>query len=393
MPTENISDGTASVTKSGVKLTDAQRLDWLRLIRSENVGPRTFRSLLNHFGGAGAALNALPDLARRGGANRAIKVFPAADAQREIDEAQRRGVTFVALGEAEYPHRLSAIDDPPPLLAVRGNCADPGRTNGGDCRIAQRIRCRNKIRRTDGARTWRRRICHRVGSCPRHRCGRASRQRRQRHRRRARRRPRSYLSGRTCALLDAILARGAAISEMPLDWEPRARDFPRRNRLISGLALGVVIVEAAQRSGSLITARLALEQGREVFAVPGSPLDPRAEGTNNLIKQGATCTTSAADVIAVLQPILGQSVTAPMAEPESFVSADTRDRCGRSHADCQFAGADAGFDRRPDPAVGRIASCRSHNTAGTRPCRAAGTSARRPSRAPVRKIRLCDVNY
>ena len=103
---------------------------------------------------------------------------------------------------------------------------------------------------------------------------------------------------------------------MPLGWEPRARDFPRRNRLISGLAVGVVIVEAAKRSGSLITARLALEQGREVFAVPGSPLDPRAEGTNGLLKQGATLVTQAADVITVLRPILGHPIALPATEPE-----------------------------------------------------------------------------
>jgi DNA processing protein len=310
------------VINSGVKLSDAQRLDWLRLIRSENVGPRTFRSLLNHFGGAGAALNALPDLARRGGANRAIKVFPAADAQREFNDAQRRGIKFVALGEAEYPHRLSAIDDPPPLLAVRGHCAtlaEPmvaivGSRNASAVGIKFAERMARELgdagfaivsglaRGIDAA-------AHRA----------------------------SIESGTVAvlagghdhvyppehgALLDAILTSGTAVSEMPLDWEPRGRDFPRRNRLISGLALGVVIVEAAQRSGSLITARLALEQGREVFAVPGSPLDPRAEGTNNLLKQGATCTTSAADVIAVLQPILGQVVIAPMAEPEPFVSAN-----------------------------------------------------------------------
>jgi len=117
-------------------------------------------------------------------------------------------------------------------------------------------------------------------------------------------------------LLELILTEGAAVSEMPLTWEPRARDFPRRNRLISGLALGVVIVEAARRSGSLITARMAGEQGREVFAVPGSPLDPRAEGTNGLIKQGATLVTEAADVIAVLEPILGRGFEiAPAQEP------------------------------------------------------------------------------
>src|SRR5262249_35423835 len=109
-------------------------------------------------------------------------------------------------------------------------------------------------------------------------------------------------------LLEQILPNGAAISEMPLGWEPRGRDFPRRNRLISGLALGVIIVEAARRSGSLITARMALEQGREVFAVPGSPLDPRAEGTNSLLKQGATLITEAADVLAVIGPILGRTI-------------------------------------------------------------------------------------
>jgi DNA processing protein len=116
-------------------------------------------------------------------------------------------------------------------------------------------------------------------------------------------------------LLESILAEGAALSEMPLGWEPRARDFPRRNRLISGLALGLVVVEAARRSGSLITVRFALEQGREVFAVPGSPLDPRAEGTNGLLKQGATLVTEAGDVIAVLEPILGRKIEPPAEEP------------------------------------------------------------------------------
>jgi DNA processing protein len=103
---------------------------------------------------------------------------------------------------------------------------------------------------------------------------------------------------------------------MPLGWEPRGRDFPRRNRLISGLAIGVVIVEAARRSGSLITARMAAEQGREVFAVPGSPLDPRAEGTNGLLKQGAALVTEAADVLSVIRPILGQRIAQPAEEPD-----------------------------------------------------------------------------
>jgi DNA processing protein len=133
------------------------------------------------------------------------------------------------------------------------------------------------------------------------------------------------------SLLEAILPAGVALTEMPLGWEPRARDFPRRNRLISGLALGVVIVEAAKRSGSLITARLALEQGREVFAVPGSPLDPRAEGTNGLIKQGATPVTEAADIISVLQPIMGQPLPLPspdgeFAEPEPATEPEANER-------------------------------------------------------------------
>jgi DNA processing protein len=122
-------------------------------------------------------------------------------------------------------------------------------------------------------------------------------------------------------MLATILEDGAAITEMPFGWEPRARDFPRRNRLISGLALGVVIVEAARRSGSLITARLALEQGREVFAVPGSPLDPRAEGTNGLLKQGATLVTEASDVVNVLRPIMGRPIDYPAEEPDMSAAA------------------------------------------------------------------------
>ena len=110
-------------------------------------------------------------------------------------------------------------------------------------------------------------------------------------------------------LLDEIVETGAVVSEMPLAWEPRGRDFPRRNRLVSGLALGTIVVEAARRSGSLITARFASEQGREVFAVPGSPLDPRAEGTNDLLREGATLCTRIEDVVTALRPLSGRSTT------------------------------------------------------------------------------------
>ena len=129
-------------------------------------------------------------------------------------------------------------------------------------------------------------------------------------------------------LLEKVVVKGAAISEMPLTWEPRAHDFPRRNRIISGLSLGVVVVEAARRSGSLITARLAGEQGREVFAVPGSPLDPRSEGTNGLLKQGATPVTEAADVIAAIEPILGRPIELPAAQepPQATIHSSNAER-------------------------------------------------------------------
>jgi DNA processing protein len=297
-----------------IHLTDDQRLDWLRLFRSQNIGPRTFRALVNHFGGARAALEALPGLARRGGGGAAPQICSRQDAEREIEAAEKLGVTFVAIGESGYPHRLQMIDDAPPLVAVRGHLAaltmpavavvGSRNASAAGIKMTQRIAqglseagfvtVSGLARGIDAA-------AHRA----------------------------SLATGTIAVLagghdrvyppehgdlLDAILPAGIALTEMPLGWEPRARDFPRRNRLISGLALGVVIVEAAKRSGSLITARLALEQGREVFAVPGSPLDPRAEGTNSLIKQGATPVTETSDIISVLEPIMG--IELPAREPE-----------------------------------------------------------------------------
>jgi DNA processing protein len=298
-----------------VRLTEEQRLDWLRLIRSDNVGPRTFRALVNHCGGARAALAALPDLARRGGARRPARVHSRQDAERELAAARSFGVTLVALGEPDYPHRLQMIDDAPPLLAVRGKAAAlvppmvaiVGARNAS----AAGMRFGERLARELGAAGL-----AVVSGLARGIDAAAHR---------------GSLSTGTVAVLAgghdrvyppehgelaaAIAASGALVSEMPLGWEPRARDFPRRNRLISGLAAGVVVVEAAKRSGSLITARCALEQGREVFAVPGSPLDPRAEGSNDLIKQGATVVTEAADVTGVLAPILHEPMPRALAEP------------------------------------------------------------------------------
>ena len=300
--------------KVAIRLTDQQRLDWLRLIRSENVGPRTFRALVDHCGDAGAALAALPTLAQRGGAARAIRICPQAEAEREFEAARELGVTLVAMVEPEYPRRLAEIDDAPPLLAVRGNLAALARpmiaivgsrnASAAGLKIAERLShalgqagyviASGLARGIDAA-------AHRASLAS----GTAA----------------VLAGGQDCVypaehagLLAALLAEGAAVSEMPHGWEPRAQDFPRRNRIISGLAVGVVVVEAARRSGSLITARFALEQGREVFSVPGSPIDPRTEGTNALIKQGATLVTEAADVLGVVEPILG-ALREPAAPP------------------------------------------------------------------------------
>jgi len=303
----------------GVRLTDEQRLDWLRLIRSENVGPRTFRTLVNHCGGAGPALAALPDLARRGGASGPARICTRDEAEREIAAARKLGVTFIALGEPEYSPRLQTIYDAPPLIAVRGKTAALAlpfvAVVGARNASAAGVKFTERLARELGEAGF-----GIVSGLARGIDAAA-------HKSSVNTGTVAVLAGghdkiyppEHAGLLQSILAEGAAISEMPLGWEPRARDFPRRNRLISGLALAVVVVEAAKRSGSLITARLALEQGREVFAVPGSPLDPRAEGTNGLLKQGATLVTEAADIIPVLQPIMGQPVTQPVEEPE-FVS-------------------------------------------------------------------------
>ena len=297
-------------------LSDGERLDWLRLIRSDHVGPRTFQSLLKYNGSAAAALSALPDLARRGGAGGLPRICSHDDAMREIERAQKLGVRFVAAGEDGYPPRLATIDDAPPLLAIRGNTdalmgamiAIVGARNASaagmkfaqtlahDLAAAGFIIISGLARGIDQA-------AHRAslasGTVAVLAGGHS----------------RIYPPEHEDLLASIVSGTGAAISEMPLDHGPRAADFPRRNRLISGASVGVVIIEAAHRSGSLITARMAGEQGREVFAVPGSPLDPRSAGANDLIKQGVALVTSADDIINVVNPILRRPIETPLEEP------------------------------------------------------------------------------
>jgi DNA processing protein len=292
-------------TKSGIALTEKQKLSWLRLIRSDNIGPVTFRDLINHFGSAEAALDALPDLSRRGGAARSPRIATLAHAEREMETATRFGARFVGIGEPDYPPALREIDGAPPLIAMKGSSATVIRPSLGI------VGSRNAS--INGAKfaAMLARQCGQAGYTIASGLARGID---------AAAHAASLSTGTVAMLaggldkpyppenfrlLDDIYANGGAtVSEMPFGWEPRARDFPRRNRLIAGVSLGVLIVEAAERSGSLITARLAGDFGRLVFAVPGSPLDSRCHGTNRLIKDGATLVTEAADILDALSPMM-----------------------------------------------------------------------------------------
>jgi DNA processing protein len=325
-------------------LTDEERIDWLRLIRSDNVGPRTFQTLLKHCGSARVAIDRLPELARRGGASGAPSIWSRTDAEREIEASTAMGVSFVALSEPAYPSRLQMIDDAPPLLAVRGQPSILRRPMvaivGARNASAAGVKFAERMARELGEAGFG--IASGLARGIDAGAHRAS------------------LSTGTVAVLagghdriyppehrglaESILTTGALVSEMPLRWEPRARDFPRRNRLISGLSLGVVVIEAARRSGSLITARLALEQGREVFAVPGSPLDPRCEGSNGLLKQGATLVTELSDVTTVLEPIIGQTPALSAREPDDIAEQPEPANREREHVTSLLGPTPVGLD-------------------------------------------------
>jgi DNA processing protein len=308
---------------------DAERLARLRLIRSENVGPITFRELLKYFASAEEALEALPSLAAKGG--RKIKVFPKAKAEEEIAQADAIGARHLHMGEPGYPAALAAAEDAPPVLLVIGQLhllerpavgvvgARNASTNGR--RLAREIAAGIAAGGFAVASGMARGIDAAAHE--------------------------GALEGGTVAVLaggpdvvypeenrglyEKLVELGAVVTEAPPGLTPQARHFPRRNRIISGLSLGVVVVEAAQRSGSLITARLAGEQGREVMAVPGSPLDPRCRGTNGLIRNGATLVENAEDVLAVVRAMRPEGMSEPDGDEFSGdvgepVSEDVRER-------------------------------------------------------------------
>jgi DNA processing protein len=303
---------SASASSKGVALTEKQKIAWLRLIRSDNVGPATFRDLINHFGSADKALSMLPELSKRGGAMKSIRIATEDEVLRELEIAHRHKARFIGIGEPDYPQALRQIDGAPPLLAAKGN---PNVTAAPAIGI---VGSRNAS--VSGAKF--------AGMIARD-CGRegytiisglARGIDTAAHRASLDTGTIAAMAGgldqpyppENIALLNEICAgNGMAISEMPFGWEPRARDFPRRNRLIAGVALGLVVIEAAERSGSLITARRAADFGRLVFAVPGSPLDPRCHGTNGLLKDGAIVTTEAKDVLEALAPLTRRDLFSP----------------------------------------------------------------------------------
>lgn len=281
-------------------LNAQERLDWLRLIRSEHVGPVTFHHLLQRYGSAAAALDALPELARRGG-RREFRVGTRAAAEREMAAVHKLGGRLVAWGEPEYPPLLLPLEDAPPLLTLVGDAGLLGQRRAIGMVGARNASAAGQKLARDIARDLGAAGITVVSGLARGIDAAA-------HDGALATGTVGVVAGgadivypeENRALQTAIATNGLLIAEQPAGTEPRARHFPRRNRLISGVSLGILVVEAALRSGSLITARLAGEQGRDVFAIPGSPLDPRCRGGNDLIRHGAALVETAADVLAAL---------------------------------------------------------------------------------------------
>ena len=305
---------------------------YLRLSQTENVGPITFHQLLGRFKSATAAIEGLPELSQAGGRRKPLQIYSAAAAQADLENAAKINAQFVAAGELGYPPNLAHIPSAPPLICVSGSLElvnmDAVAIVGARNASAIGMKFTRMIARalTDAGLLVVSGLARGIDTAA--------------HDATVQVRTAAVLAGglnhyyppENEKLQRAIAERGLLISEMPPSVAPKAEHFPRRNRIISGMSRAVIVVEAALRSGSLITARFANEQGREVFAVPGSPLDPRCEGTNKLIKDGANILTSIDDVLSALgmqlfrQPNQFREVeSSPEAVPPS-ISQDMRER-------------------------------------------------------------------
>lgn len=282
----------------------------LRLIRTPTIGPVTYRQLIARFGSAEAAIDALPDLAARGG-GRPPRVVDPGPVEREMAAVERLGARYLFLGDPDYPALLAEIENAPAAMTVKGDTglfaplgvAMVGARNASAaaCRFARGLAVelgREGVVVVSGLARGLDTAAHQgaldTGTVAVIACG-----------------IDVVFPPENRELQDAIAEHGLLIAEQPPGTEPLARHFPYRNRIIAGLAAGTVVVEAAPRSGSLITARLAAEAGRDVMAVPGSPLDPRAQGCNLLIREGATLVQSAADILETVRPIDARMVRAP----------------------------------------------------------------------------------
>lgn len=289
--------------------------DRLRLIRSANIGPVTYAQLIARFGSAAAAIEAIPLLAARGGAGRAPMLADPRAIDREMAATARLGADYLFSDDPDYPPLLAALENAPPALIIRGDrsllrrpaVAMVGARNASAaaCRFARQLGhdlAAEHIVVISGLARGIDTAAH-IGALGQHDGGMTIG---------------VIASGidicfppENADLQERIARAALLIAEQPPGTEPRARHFPYRNRIIAGLALGTVVVEAAPKSGSLITARLAAEAGRDVMAVPGSPLDPRAQGCNSLIRDGATLVQNAADIIEQVRPIDRRMVRAP----------------------------------------------------------------------------------
>lgn len=298
----------------GLILSTNEKLSWLRLIRTENIGPITFHQLIAKYETASEALAYIADLAKHGGARKKLRICSKSEAEEEFSKLTKLGAQLICSSEPNYPYLLRQIHDPPPVINVLGHphlldrdiIGIVGSRNASAAALRLTERFADDLGQAGFAIASG--LARGIDAAAHH----ASL-------------PHDAIAvvggGIDIAypkenqnLQEMIAERGCLLAEQPIGTQPQARHFPRRNRIISGLARAILVMEAAPKSGSLITARMALEQGRDIFAVPGSPLDPRARGTNNLIHNGALLVESAAEIIEELSLSRPRSIREPASE-------------------------------------------------------------------------------